>query len=96
MDISYDPAKNERNIATRGISFERVREFDFDTALIRQDVRNDYGEPRVVALGFIENRLHALIFTRRGEVVRVISLRKANRREVRLYEEEKKTQPVSH
>lgn len=93
MDISYDPAKNERNIAERNLSFERVREFDFSTAVISPDTRRDYGEPRSKAVGFIENRLHVLVFTRRDGTLRVISLRKA--RDQRQYEK-KKTEPLSH
>ena len=75
MPISFDPRKNERNIAERGLSFELV-----------EDVRRNYGERRFQALGMITGRLHALVFTPRAGRVHVISLRKANRREIRLYE----------
>lgn len=88
MEISYDPAKNEKNIADRGISFERVRKFDFSTAVMWQDLRKGYPEPRYSALGFIDGRLHCLTFTPREGALRVISLRKANTREVKLYEKE--------
>ena len=54
-----------------------------------EDVRRDYGEPRFQALGEIDGRLHMLVFTPRGGDVHVISLRKANRREIKRYEEEK-------
>lgn len=86
MSISYDPDKNEKNIAERGISFERAAEFEWSSALIVEDSRKDYGEPRFQALGFIGNRLHALVFTPRAGQVHVISLRKANNREVKRYE----------
>lgn len=49
------------------------------------DDREHYGELREMALGFIGVRLHAMAFTRRGDTVRIISLRKANRVEVRRY-----------
>ena len=91
MNISYDPGKNEKNIAERGISFERVAEFEWSGALIVEDRRKDYGEPRFQALGFIGKRLHALVFTPRAGQVHVISLRKANRREVKRHETQ--TQP---
>ena len=91
MYISYDPGKNEKNIAERGISFERVAEFEWSNALIVEDNRKDYSEPRFQALGFIGKRLHALVFTPRAGQVHVISLRKANRREVKRYETQ--TQP---
>ena len=89
MEFEYDPAKNERNIRDRGISFEDVRNFDFDSALIIEDTRQTYGETRRLALGCIGDRLHVLIFTERGTNRRIISLRKANSREVKRYEQAK-------
>lgn len=73
-------------MAERGLSFELVEEFEWDSALVVEDVRRDYGERRFQALGMIKGRLHALVFTPRAGRVHVISLRKANRREIRLYE----------
>lgn len=87
MDIEYDEAKNQRNIERRGISFELARDFDFDTALEIPDDRRDYGEARLFALGLIGVRVYALVYTMRGDKVRVISLRKANQREVKIYEQ---------
>ena len=86
MDISFDTAKSERNLATRGIAFEQVAEFEWDSALIVQDLRRPYGEQRFQALGFINSRLHMLVFTPRASKAHVISLRKANKREVERYE----------
>ncbi len=86
MPISFDPKKNERNIAERGLSFDLVEEFEWDSALVVEDSRKDYGERRFQALGLIDGRLHALVFTPRAGRVHVISLRKANLREVRHYE----------
>jgi uncharacterized DUF497 family protein len=86
VPISFDPRKNERNIAERGLSFELVEEFEWDSALVVEDSRRDYGERRFQALGLIAGRLHALVFTPRAGRVHVISLRKANRREIRGYE----------
>ena len=89
VKIEFDPAKNERNIRDRGISFELASGFDFDTALTIEDKRRDYGEPRYLSLGCIGSRLYALVFSPRGSVVRVISLRKANSREETKYAEQK-------
>ncbi len=86
MAISFDVAKNERNIATRGISFDRAIAFEWDSALIVEDTRKDYGERRFQALGLIDGRLHVLVFTPRTGKTHVISLRKANKREVKRYE----------
>jgi uncharacterized DUF497 family protein len=83
--IIFDPAKNARNVRERGLSFERVEDFDFGTAAFKIDDRRDYGEARIRALGFLDGKLHLLVFTERGEDLRVISLRRANRAEVRRY-----------
>lgn len=86
MRIEFDPGKNLRNIRERGLSFEQVAEFDFDSAIYIVDNRRDYGEIRFRALGFLGNRLHALVFVEIPGGIRVISFRKANQREVREYE----------
>lgn len=85
MKIAFDPAKNERNIVERGLSFERAADFEFESALYFIDTRRDYGETRVIAMGYIDGRLHILCFIETGTGIRVISLRKANAREVRKY-----------
>jgi len=87
MGITYDPAKNARNIKERGLSFERAADFDFATAVYVVDERKDYGEKRVRSLGFLDGRLHALVYTIRAGDIRVISLRKAKRKEAERYEE---------
>ena len=89
MKIDFDPLKNARNIEERGLSFERVAEFDFHTAIFTVDNRRDYGEDRIEALGFLGDRLHALVFLEMHEGIRVISFRKANEREVKGYEQAK-------
>jgi uncharacterized DUF497 family protein len=88
VKISCDPKKNARNIAERGLSFELTRLFDWDSAIIWQDTRRDYGEERFIALGRIGERVHSLVFTCRLDTIHVISLRRANRREVHRYETE--------
>jgi uncharacterized DUF497 family protein len=52
IKIDFDSVKNEKNIRERGLSFERVGDFDFETAVVRQDVRKAYPESRFVALAF--------------------------------------------
>jgi len=89
MEIEYDPAKNDRNVAGRGLSFELVRRLDWNETLVVEDVRKDYEEPRFQALGPIQGRLYLLVFTIRGRALRIISLRKANAREVAGYEKAK-------
>lgn len=88
MEIEFDPKKSRINSEERGLSFEEVEYFDWDTANYEQDTRKDYTEPRFVALGYVGERLHVVCFTPRhkGRVARIISFRKANRREVIYYE----------
>lgn len=85
MRITYDPAKNQRNIAERRLPFDQAAAFDFETALIHVDERRDYGETRYVALGSLYGRLHVLCFAEEPDGIRVISFRKANSREVSRY-----------
>lgn len=87
MKIEYNPKKNERNVRERGLSFDRAIDFDFSTALILEDTRQDYGETRYRALGWLHDELHALVFTPRGDTLRIISLRRAHRKERMLYAE---------
>ena len=54
MEISFDPIKNDRNIRERQLSFERVAEVDFNTALVFPDTRKAYGETRYVALCYLD------------------------------------------
>jgi uncharacterized DUF497 family protein len=92
MILEYDDTKNSKNIAKHGIDFETVREFGWETAIVSFDNRRDYGEVRLLGYGFIGNRLHALCFVDvEKETIRIISLRKANAREVKSYEEATKT-----
>lgn len=87
--IDFDPRKNERNIRERQISFEAVSRFQFEQALVYIDNRHDYGEVRYVAIGPIDGRVHVLCFTETVTGIRVISLRKANDREVVRYAKRK-------
>jgi len=90
MEISFDPAKSERNVTDRGLPFTLVEQMEWSGAVIKEDVRKSYGERRYLALGMIGDRLHAVVFTPRADKVHVISLRKANQREVEDYEQETK------
>ena len=88
VEITYDPAKSERNARERGLPFDRVYDFDFDRAAIKEDVRFVYPERRFIATGFVGSRLHVLCYTPTVNDIRVISFRKANDREIRKYEQE--------
>ena len=86
VKYEWNDAKAASNEAQHGVSFEAVYAFQWDTALDAEDTRRDYGEERRRALGYVDDRLHVLVYTRRDGAVRVISLRKANAREEERYE----------
>ena len=86
MRITFDPAKNERNIAERGLPFQRVAELEWETAIAVEDTRHDYGEVRLRVMAVLAGRLHVVV-THRERALQVISFRKANRQEVKWYGE---------
>jgi len=90
-DISFDPAKSLNNEAERGLPFSLVLDLEWATAVIKEDLRKNYGERRFLLLGHIHGRLHAMVFTPRSDKAHVISLRKANAREVNHYEQTQNT-----
>lgn len=90
MRITFDPPRNARNIAERGLPFERVADLEWATALAVEDKRHDYGETRLRVFGLLGQRLHVAVITIRGDATHVISLRKANRNEVYWYGQERK------
>ena len=85
-EYEWDEAKAASNVAKHGVPFTAAQEFDWRRALIIPDVRRDYGEPRWRAISYIGTRLHVLVCTVRHGRIRIISLRKANRRERNAYE----------
>jgi uncharacterized DUF497 family protein len=87
MDITYDTAKNESNTEKHGVSLAAVADFEWDEALTWGDERQNYGENRMCAIGYIGNRLFYVVYVDRADVRRIISLRKANSREVKRYAE---------
>jgi uncharacterized DUF497 family protein len=87
INLSYNQDKNESNILLRGLDFNLVKDFNWFLATIFEDTRKNYGENRFVAIGSIDERIYVVIFTPRGNKIHVISLRKANKREVKKYEE---------
>ena len=87
MEIAYDPAKDAANIAKHGASLALAAEFEWESSVVWPDVRHEYGELRMAAIGYIGLRLYYVAFVDRAEVRRIISLRKANQREVKRYAE---------
>lgn len=87
MKYEWDENKNQKNLSKHKVDFNRIVDFEWDTALEHIDDRYDYGEVRRRAIGYIGVGLYHLIFTYRGDAIRIISLRKANKREVKEYAE---------
>jgi uncharacterized protein len=87
MEFEWDWAKSEACFNERGFDFAyAVRAFLDPQRLVREDDRWEYGESRYQLLGAIEHRVFFVAYTMRGQTVRIISARKANRREVGDYE----------
>ena len=84
MRYEWDEEKRSSNLDKHGVDFEAMEEFDWEAADIEASPRG--GEMRYIATGPIGVRLHVAVHTRRGERTRIISLRKADRQEVRDYE----------
>ena len=85
MKYEWDKNKAKTNQERHKVAFESVYKFCWDDAIIGEDTRKDYKETRYRALAPIEDRLHLLAYTMREEMVRVISLRRANKREFNYY-----------
>ena len=87
MDFEFDPAKDDIKLEKHGVSLADAEGFEWESAVVRQDSREQYAEPRFEAKGYIGDRLHVIVFCLRADAVHVISLRKANPREVKSYAE---------
>lgn len=89
MKIDYDPNKNQRNINERDLPFDAVHFFHWESADVKPDLRFDYPEPRMIATGYLgeTERLYVICFIPIEHGIRVISFRKANKREIKKYEQ---------
>jgi uncharacterized protein len=84
--ITFDPVKDAVNRARHGVSLYVAREIAWEDAVCWDDLRHDYGEVREVGLGPLQGRTFCVVFTRRNDTLRIISLRRANDREKDQYE----------
>lgn len=85
MKIDYDPIKNTSNAEKHGVPLADADVFEWDAAIVFPDARKEYGEVRMNALGYIGDRIFAMTFVDRPGCRRIISLRKANKREEKRY-----------
>lgn len=91
MRIEFDAEKDVTNLAKHGLSLAFAERLDWDRMMVRPDDRHEYGETRWIGSAQVGRRLYVTVFTQRGSAVRIISLRKANRREITAYEKATQT-----
>ena len=87
MNFEWDEAKNRKNIAKHGLSFEDAEQVFSGPCVTFEDDRFDYGEERRITLGLLAGRPGIIAHSPRDEGTRIISIRKANRHEQKIYQE---------
>lgn len=85
MRYEFDPSKDQSNLTKHGLSMSCAQDFEWDTAMVSEDTRKLYAETRFQATGYIGYSLCVMIYCQHAGSIRVISLRKANRREEKRY-----------
>jgi len=88
MKCIFDPAKDKSNKEKHSLSLDDAKLLEWDEALSWIDSRRDYGEVRYVSLIPMKHRLYCVVYVDAKVNRRIISLRKANLREIDKYEEE--------
>ena len=85
MGVTFDASKRAKTLAERGLDFSRAGEvFNSKTKTV-PDTRQDYGEQRCITIGMLDGRMVVVVWTHRGDMRRIISMRKANDREQALH-----------
>jgi uncharacterized protein len=88
MSYEWNESKRLSNLRRHGVDFDDIEEFDWQEAQYRDDLVVDH-EQRFKAVSHFRGRMHVVIFTLRGDQTRIISFRRAEKREIRQYEKEK-------
>lgn len=96
MRIEFDPAKDEANRRKHGVSLMQAIDLDWESALSWVDERFDYGETRMVAFVESGRTLYTVVFVDRADARRIISVRRANRREAGTYVRKAKAERDCH
>jgi uncharacterized protein len=89
MEFAWDEVKRQANLQKHRLDFADLGEFDWATGVVFIDDRKDYGETRYTAIAIYSGRVHSVTFTKRGSLLRIISFRRASRKEIKRYEKEK-------
>jgi uncharacterized DUF497 family protein len=88
MHFEWDEAKNQANIRKHGIDFNDVPDIFQHPILALRDDREDYGEDRWISIGWIKSLMGVVVYAeRRGDMIRIISARKATKQEAKYYVE---------
>lgn len=87
MKTEYDAKKDAANLQKHGVSLALANRIDWHEMFCFVDDRADYGEVREIGFAVIEQRLYVVVFVQRDDTMRIISLRKANKREQKQYEQ---------
>ncbi len=87
MKYEWDEAKNRKNLAKHGLSFEDAEQVFSGPCVTFEDDRFAYGEERLITLGWLGGRLVVIAPAPRDGGTRIISMRKGNRREQKIYQE---------
>ena len=85
MEVEYDSAKRLRTLEQRGLDMADASQVFSGLKVTIQDDRKDYGEPRWITFGFLSERMVLVVWTTRGNKLRIISMRKANDREKEVF-----------
>ena len=83
--IEFDELKRIQTLLNRDLDFARAGEVFSCTIHVFEDLRKSYGERRFITLGILDGRLTVVVWTVRGAKKRIISMRKANEREIEEY-----------
>ncbi len=88
MKITFDPAKRDKTLRERCLDFRDALAV-FQGRLYKfEDTRKDYGEKRMIAVGYLADRMVIIGYVQRGDVRHIFSMRKVNKREAKKYQEQ--------
>jgi len=85
MKFEYDPKKSSANLAKHGIDFDMAQALWGDPDLLEIPARTT-DEPRCLVIGKLEDKYWSAVMTSRGEIIRIISVRRSRQEEIELYE----------
>jgi uncharacterized DUF497 family protein len=87
LKVSYDQSKRDKTLLERGLDFANIIKVFDGKHFTLEDERVDYGETRLITVGYLDSRMVVCVWTPRDDGIRVISMRKANEREQAKYEQ---------